>query len=236
MKKRSRIFIVVLVLAVLCAASWQTLRNREPLYRGKKVRDWLEIYCLNGSNATLHFRAVCNLIDLGTNSVPHILDMAATRDSTLKKNLLKIPVTPKVLEVTKLKKSYNRWASASTARPKMVARAFLLLGRENQLAVPGLIHLLSSDNPATRLAAANMLQSVGGNAGDAEPALLSASVHDSDPGVRTAADQAIAAIRANRRPAVSGSQFDEPLGFRQAATMTYYYGVPTVRIPRPGTN
>ena len=193
---RRRITLAIgLAIPLLCFVLWQTFRSREPLYRGKKVSDWVEIYCRQGTNARVHLRAVCNLIDLGTNAVPYILDMAGTRDSFLKKTFRQIPIPDRVLAFLKADAAYDRWKNAARDRPQMATRAFVLLGRENGNATPGLIRLLSSDNPASRIAAADMLSGVGFKAQEAVPALMSVIARDPAKGVQAAAERALNSIK-----------------------------------------
>jgi hypothetical protein len=193
MRKRTSI-LVAIGLAVSLTV-WLLLPEKEFVYRGRTVSDWVEIYCQDGTNISLHLTAVCNLIDLGSNSVPHILHIAATRDSGIKKTLLQLPPPDKLLELFKLKRLYTQWAEAASTRPYMAARAFLLVGRDTKLAVPGLIKLLSSDNPYTRIAAADMLRGMGNQAQEASLPLESISLRDSSSAVRSAAEQALSALR-----------------------------------------
>jgi hypothetical protein len=220
MRKRSRILLIGIG-GVICIMIWQVVRPKELLYRGKRVSDWVEIYCRDGTNARLHFRAVCNLINLGTNSAPYILKMAATHDSVLKKNLLKVPVPDKLLDYVRLKGIYKRWANAAGDRPYMAAHAFLLLGRDKKLAVPGLIELLSNDNPASRVAAADMLHVIGNQAQEAVPALISINLRDPDTRVRTAAAQALIAIRS--------MESDQPSAWEPTALSANARNVATTR-------
>jgi HEAT repeat protein len=192
---RKRIWILIAIAPAVSFTVWLLLPAKEFVYRGRTVSDWVEIYCQDGTNISLHFTAVCNLIDLGSNSVPHILRIAATRDSAIKKTLLQVPPPDKLLEFFKLKRHYTRWAQAASIRPYMAARAFLLVGRDTKLAVPGLIKLLSSDNPYTRIAAADMLRGMGNQASEAFLPLESISSRDSSVAVRSAAEQALRAIK-----------------------------------------
>ena len=96
--KHWRTMLILLVAAIVCVAVWQAIRPREPLFRGRKVSQWVEIYCLQPDDAKLHLAAICSLIDLGTNAVPPILKMAGRRDLPLKKLLLKIPLPDKLLK------------------------------------------------------------------------------------------------------------------------------------------
>jgi hypothetical protein len=197
---RPRFVGVAIVVLATIFGIWLGTRSREPLFRGKKVSDWVEIYCLQQNNAKLHMQAVCALVDLGTNAAPAVLKMAGRRDLPIKKLILKVPIPDSILNALRMKQAYARWATASTDWPYMASRAFVLLGRDNQGAVPGLIPLLSSDNPATRMAAIDMLRSAGTNAQAALPALASAKVHDTDLTVRDLAQQTIAAIEMGVAP------------------------------------
>jgi len=195
MRKRKHLVVGGICGATIFLIGWQAFYSRDLIYRGKSVSSWVEIYSRNGTNAHLHFRAVCNLIDLGTNAWPSILRVAATRDNALKKLLLKVPMPDKLLDKFKFKESYKRWADAAALRPPMAAGAFLLMGRDNRFAVPSLIELLSSDNPFTRAAAADMLRAVGPAAQKSLPALILLSIRDPDPAVRSAAERAVKAIK-----------------------------------------
>src|SRR5262245_11777638 len=100
MRKRVRIPLAGLLAAPLAWVLWELLWPHEMVYRGKPVSVWVRIYCLEPGGQP-RLEAVSNLIDLGTNGLPAILRIAATRDSAAKQVLLKIPVPAPLLKSLK---------------------------------------------------------------------------------------------------------------------------------------
>jgi len=179
----------------LAWAFWELLWPDEMVYRGKPVSTWVSIYCLEPTGRP-RLAAVSNLIDLGTNGLPAILQIAATYDSSVKQALLKIPVAAPLLRSLRLKAKYERWCSAANDNPPMAVRAFILMGRryDHRIAVPGLVHLLeTSDNPKSRLAALAMLGYIADSASNAVPA-ITVSLKDKDTGVQVLAREVLYAV------------------------------------------
>jgi hypothetical protein len=234
-RKRGLIVLFGSLSAGLAWILWELLWPHEMVYRGKPVSVWVSIYCLEPSGKP-RLEAVSNLIDLGTNGLPAILQIAATRDSPVKKLLLKIPVPASLLNYLKLKQKYDRWCSAANDNPPMAVRAFILMGRhyDHRIAVPGLIHLLStSPNPKSRLAALAMLGYIADAATNAVPA-VTLSLQDKDTAVSALAPEVLAAINSGTSVDLWGS----PGGSTAArgTSASYRPATPYTPATRAGSN
>jgi len=123
-RKRGIILLLGLLSTGLAWILWELLWPHEMVYRGKPVSVWVATYCLAPSGQP-RLEAVSNLIDLGTNGLPSILQIAATHDSPIKKLLLKVPVPETLLIALKSKASYERWRTAASDNPPWrFARSF----------------------------------------------------------------------------------------------------------------
>ncbi|MDB6109974.1 MAG: repeat protein [Pedosphaera sp.] len=93
MRKRYRILLVVLLVAVLGGLTWQVSRPRqlEPIYQGKPLSVWLAEYYESYSTNSLTLQAPAavqarteNAVrQIGTNGIPTLLQMLRARNSQL---------------------------------------------------------------------------------------------------------------------------------------------------------
>ncbi len=107
MRKRVQVALAMLVVALVGVIVWQVLREREPVYQGKRLSVWLERYDEGSYIAvTQHLwkkeadEAVCQM---GTNAIPVLLRRLRAKDSPFriwvvsvaqKQHVIKIKYTP----------------------------------------------------------------------------------------------------------------------------------------------
>src|SRR2546422_541696 len=90
MKKTIRLALFSLAGISLAGAFLVLLRTREPIYRGKRISDWVEdldsgLSSFKGSAVGEAEAAVRNM---GTKAVPSLIRMMRCRDSALRKKLV----------------------------------------------------------------------------------------------------------------------------------------------------
>jgi hypothetical protein len=167
MRKRVYIALAVLLVALAGVITWQVLREREPVYQGKRLSAWLKQYGTNhwaaGSGGELDKQAETAIRQIGTNAIPLYLSIITTRESPLKLKLLAL--VPK------------RWLVRFHLRGVYELRflgsyGLIALGAEAKPAVPVLIALLNDKDPEVRYTAVFTLRSLGPVARDALPALI----------------------------------------------------------------
>lgn len=112
MRNRGRIALVVVLVVLAGIIGWQVLREREPVYQGKSLPEWLEGYTplpfprtfalgrptvgLVGSTGRMQgYRFDSAKVDaavrhIGTNALPSLLRMLRARDSDLRLKLLQL--------------------------------------------------------------------------------------------------------------------------------------------------
>jgi hypothetical protein len=173
-----RILLIALPVTLLTVFAWFALRPHEPIYQGKTLSAWLEQYWHNSGNVMLPYApdlrprdldvrvrdsAQAALLHIGTNGIPHYLDlMSRPPDSAFKTflrfALAKLPgVTPPLS------------AGDCRVRGYMGLQA---LGSNAAPAVPRLIELLTAPEDPIRLCAAGALGYVGPAASNAVPSLI----------------------------------------------------------------
>jgi hypothetical protein len=81
--------VVVLAFLMVTSVAWLFLRRVEPVYNGKPLTAWAEQYGSNNwrPRRELAREAEFAIRQIGTNSIPFLLDMMRARDSELKKRL-----------------------------------------------------------------------------------------------------------------------------------------------------
>ena len=167
MRNRGRIVLASVLAAVVGVIGWQVLREREPVYEGKRLSVWLDQYGTNhwtaGRGGELDRQAETVIRQIGTNAIPTYLKIITTRESRLKlKALALVP---------------RRWLarfhvqSANDIR-HLGAYGLIALGAEAKPAIPTLISLVNEKDPEVRYTAAFALRSLGPVARDALPALI----------------------------------------------------------------
>jgi len=149
-------FQVLLALALVCIAgliTWQAVRLREPVHKGKTLSSWLQQYGENGDSpeADEAIRA------MGTNVIPTLLDYLASKDSTLRMRLAAIGFRYTPAEI----------------RHFRAQKGFSALGADASNAVPALIEIYQHTVlGSARRAAADALVEIGPAASPAIPALI----------------------------------------------------------------
>jgi hypothetical protein len=148
---------------------WMIAHFSEPRYQGKSLRVWLDeaggngeiaaFYLGDDQPATSSARAVRAI---GTDAIPILIGMARTRESGLRKMLVKLS-------------RKHAWISIH-ARDFLglhyeAAYGFGLLGPSAKAAVPDLIALLDDDDPEVRCYAAMGLGNIGRASAEAVPDL-----------------------------------------------------------------
>jgi hypothetical protein len=207
--KAAQCILFVVFIAGVVLVGRKTLWPDELVYKGKRVTEWMEIAFwgeLPGTSVpTADWMESVDALDkLGTNVIPYALKLAWTRDSELKRTVLKSPWPTKVFNFLGSSKRFDRWAQASSVNPRVATEAFKFLGPRGKPAIPTLLQLLrTSDNPSGRFAAARMLTRIGREAQPALPELLQ-GFKDPNLNVREAVTEAVAIISNIEGPSVVG--------------------------------
>ena len=152
--RRRILFILPLVLSFGLTTWLVILHVREPVYRGKSLRVWLDEA---EQDDGINFRADTAIRAMGTDAVPALLKMVGTKDAGVRKLLLKLP----------------KWIPIHL-RPReeiqqLGWRGFHILGPVAKSAVPALIRLLHDDDAQVRAYAAGCLAEIGPDSRDAVP-------------------------------------------------------------------
>jgi HEAT repeat protein len=187
MRKRFRVGIALLLVAVIGGVTWLVLRPREPWYHGKPLSFWV-IRCnypkWNGQG----------FIDLqealqatGTNSIPTLLRMLRRKDSVLTLKLLALAKSQHVISI-----SYIPASAQNVAAAYGIAK----LGSNAWNAVPALTEIYQQDiSESSQSSAAYALGELGPAASMAVPALLR-GVDDTNSMVRYTALHTLGKIHA----------------------------------------
>jgi HEAT repeat protein len=158
MRKRVRIALAVLLIAMVGAIAWQALRLREPVYQGKRLSLWLQRYSPDGDSTEVD-EAVRSM---GTNAIPTLLGNLQATDSPLKLTLAALGL---------------RYTRAET-RHVRAERGFKALEADASNAVPALVEIYEQTSaPSARRAAANALVEIGPAAKQAIPALIKSATN-----------------------------------------------------------
>jgi HEAT repeat protein len=186
-RRRLRIAIIVLLVAVVGGLAWQmtrprepVTRPREPVYNGKSLTAWLKEYRdakdsmnSNGNEAEIAIRAI------GTNSIPRLIGMMTAKPSNLN-------------------------VSDLTDRQQLGAVGLVALGDQGRSAIPAMVDCLNYTNytdPLVRSFALYVLGSLGPTAQDAVPSIVQA-LHDPSTNVQPSAAWALCAIHQNAGQAI----------------------------------
>ena len=171
MRKRFQFALAVLLIALSGVIAWQLLREREPVYRGKRLSVWLVQYGTNhwskghwsvGRRGELDTQAENAIRQIGTNAISTCLRIIATRDSPLFKV---VPLLPERWVAPFYKSSVPEYQFQG-------AYGLIALGAAAKPAVPALIALLNDSHGEVRYAAVFALDELGSLAEDALPSLV----------------------------------------------------------------
>src|SRR5437868_6767664 len=99
MKKRHfRTGFALLLVAVVGMIAWLTLGQREPVYQGKDLNEWL--HCYDGGLDPALRKDVDEAVQrMGTNAIPVLLRRIRTTDSALREDLFALARMQRVLKV-----------------------------------------------------------------------------------------------------------------------------------------
>lgn len=191
MRKRVRIALAVLLVAVIVVIAWLVLRVRDPLYQGRTMRFWL-----NSSRITDPEQAMQVWRGFGSNAVPFLRIALEARDGPAKKVYWAVR--------RNLPNWVNRELPEFELAPSAIIRGraadgLMYIGEAATPAIPDLIRLSRSDTNGllskgfVRGRAVAALGSIGQYLQPADPAyrvvtnaLIEAS-NDADPEVRSLA-------------------------------------------------
>jgi hypothetical protein len=230
-KTKHKITATVALLFVLGALAWVVLRAPEPpepVYQGKKLSAWLEVYDptnMARPSAQLEATQVA-LREMGTNAIPSLLRMLRTPDSRWKNRFFALAREQHVIKISYVPPSslYERAAMglealgprAEVAVPELVkifdhspspsaqgsiARVLGVMGRPAKAAVPSLLRGTASTDRFVRLNSIFALAQI-----HAEPALfvpvLVKTLQDPDPEFQLDAILYLGAYGPDAKPAV----------------------------------
>jgi HEAT repeat protein len=162
MRKRFLIALAALIVALAGVIAWQALREREPVYQGKRLTLWLyAAYSGHGRNGEGAEEAVRQA---GTNAIPTLLRMLRAKDSALRVKATELAGRQHLIEIEFT--HAEGWNDAAVM-------GFHLLGSKVQSAVPALIEIANQNiSPSSRNDAICALGMVGPLAKNALPSLL----------------------------------------------------------------
>ena len=136
MRKQSRIVAAVVLVASLAIFSWQTLRPREPMYKGKPLSEWLEAYASPDATGILLRQKSPEsdeaMLHFGTNAIPTLLQMLSGHDGPMKRWLLGQLRKQRFIAIN---------ISSASERNRLATYAFKILGPSASNAVPALISI-----------------------------------------------------------------------------------------------
>jgi len=189
MRKRVQIALAVLLVAIVGMVVWQVLREREPVYQGKRLTVWLDQYHTQnwaGHNRDSGRQAEDAIRHFGTNAIPIYLKLMSTRDSPLKHELMSRAPWWLLSMLHMREGEYYRWLGAW---------GISCLGEDAKPAIPALIALLNVNDPSVQYQALVTLCSLGPAASDAVPSLIKC-LHSPDVEVQRWALRALGKIHA----------------------------------------
>src|SRR5260370_1169344 len=135
MRKRSRIALALLFLAVIGGIAWLALRPSEPMYKGKRLSVWLENYDHGRSDPG--FQETGEAVrHIGTNAIPTLLRRVRAKDSLLTLRLIALAQKQHVFKV--------KFKPASILQLEGMV-GFQALGADGKDAVAELIRMYEQD-------------------------------------------------------------------------------------------
>jgi HEAT repeat protein len=216
MGKRWRVIIIIFASTALVAgAAWQVMRPREPVFEGKPLSFWLKGYDPIQRTEPGEQKADEVVGEIGTNAIPTLLRMLSTGDPPFivklkalarRQHFITFRRRAAANQHFQAVKAFQRLGpSAKTAVPALIeiyeqnisavsqietARALGSIGPPAGAAVPALLRGMTNVDANVRRETAFVLSQI-----RAEPALvvpvLTNSLHDPVPAVRTAAINAL---------------------------------------------
>jgi hypothetical protein len=134
---------IIASIAAIVAIAWP--KNEEPVYRGKKLGEWLNVYCRPMHKGDNKREAEDAVRQIGTNAIPWVLKWIGKHPPAWSRAVgdLRASWSPANRVINALQKrplqiSQKRWDAAI---------AFQILGPSAINAVPALANMLDDDNP-----------------------------------------------------------------------------------------
>jgi hypothetical protein len=200
MRKRVTTALAVGLVALIGVFVWQVSQQREPVYNGKRLSEWLKASAEERATAASTSRAPHGTLDIdttieadeavrhaGTNAIPTLLRMLRVSDSPLKLKLLDLAQRQHLIKIKYTPAAY--WNGAA-------AEGFRVLGGKAQSAVPALIEIVNQNiSQPSKNSTIYALDLMGPSAKQAVPALL-LWVTNTNSGVRSWAAVALGDIHA----------------------------------------
>ena len=184
-----KIVLAVVAVALVGVIVWQALScEREPVYQGKRLSEWLKTYMTANLNQRIQAELEAHeaVRRIGTNAIPTLLRMLRAKDSPLKVKLMDLAERHNIIKVYITAEDWNSEAVSG----------FEVLGTNAQSAVPALTRIVDQNiSPTSRYYAIQALSGIGPPAAEAVPSLLRCAT-DTDPEVRGVAIVALGYIHA----------------------------------------
>ncbi|EEF57785.1 HEAT repeat domain-containing protein [Pedosphaera parvula] len=190
MGKPWKLSIVALAGLFVCAIAWKVLTPREPIYEGKPLSSWLQVYDpINANyNSPEWLKANAAVRHAGTNAIPTLLRMLRATDSRWKLKLYGLVQRQSFIKIT--------YTPASSSHHQ-ATEAFYCLGARADSAVSPLVEIYNSEiSPSSQSATAYALGAIGPTAKDAVPSLLRGATN-TNRNVRSCAMMALGQIHAD---------------------------------------
>lgn len=162
MRKRLCIVLFISFATLIGGGIWLSSTPSDPVYEGKHFSAWLEELALSPAEKGSP-EALNAVRHIGTNALPCMLNMLATKDSKIKKQIIKLARNQSFVSI--------HWREARFSRA-YASMAFDMFGPQAKPAVLGLVHLLKDSDDDVRRRALEALASIGPSASNAIPAVV----------------------------------------------------------------
>ncbi|MDB6065657.1 MAG: lyase domain protein repeat-containing protein [Pedosphaera sp.] len=159
MRKRSRIALTLLLLAVIGGIGWVVTRPSEPVYEGKRLSEWLE----SNTSGNGDSKAYAAVVAAGTNAIPTLLRFMRSTDSPLKMKLLALAQKQHFIKFHHVGAKDRIFQSYS---------GFMALGDKGIVALPELIKIYEQNDPYAQFSIARLFGYFGPAASNAVPCLV----------------------------------------------------------------
>src|SRR5689334_9442211 len=132
------VLIIAIGVFVLGGLRWQIVRHREPIYKGKRLTDWLREY--DAAQPGVTFKEVDEAVrQIGTNALPQLLHLLRAKDTPLKLFLIRSAGKQHLVGVD---------VSPAAILHGRALAAFRTLGPSAKPALPALQEILCKENYA----------------------------------------------------------------------------------------
>ena len=170
MGKRSVIVLAILVVACAVGITWLALREREPVYKGKPLSEWLHGYDFKMSSDPPDVRGADEAVKaVGTNVIPTLLRLLDQRESRLDRLWTYLRASIGLITQSKNQAKNSLKNNIVVEMPD----AFHALGSNGASAVPRLLEIYRSNpSPNVKLLAIASIQQIGPAAQAATPVLI----------------------------------------------------------------